>query len=304
MRASLLLVVIVGLFAANQALDLKEIGSNLVSSLVSKGKDLIVNLGKNLLEKLSGSLFGKRELAWWKGWAKKGEKLWDMKKDEAEKKFKGAIDKLWAMKKKWMAKLGDMKDTKDFNKEVDKVVDDHKEEHKRIIGDLIEKGKDLLSSAVGVFKGALSKLKEKASDFVSGLLQKGSDILVGKRSILGDHLSKIGNVISGAVAPFKDIVSGLGSTLKGHFSNLVDTVKGHYNALKGKLSGHIDDLKKHGSALLQHGKNALGALGEVATDIVKQTLTNASGSLDGIAKTAADAGNTVLGHFTGTDGSF
>ena len=41
MRASLLLVVIVGLFAANQALDLKEIGSNLVSSLVSKGKELL-----------------------------------------------------------------------------------------------------------------------------------------------------------------------------------------------------------------------------------------------------------------------
>ena len=43
MRASLLLVVIVGLFAANQALDLKEIGSNLVSSLVSKGKELLVS---------------------------------------------------------------------------------------------------------------------------------------------------------------------------------------------------------------------------------------------------------------------
>ena len=36
----------------------------------------------------------------------------------------------------------------------------------------------------------------------------------------------------------------------------------------------------------------------------EQTLNNASGSIDGIAKTAADAGNTVVGHFTGTDGSF
>jgi phage-related protein len=304
MRASILLVVIVGLFAANQALDLKEIGSNLVSSLVSKGKELLANLGQKLLSSLSSSLLGKREIMWWKKWADKGSKLMDMKKEEAEKKFKGTIDKLWALKKKWMAKLGEMKDTKDFDKEVDKAVDEHKEEHKRIIGDLIEKGKDLLSSAVGVVKGALSKLKEKASDLFSGLLQKGADVLVGKRSIIGDHLSKIGNFVSGAVAPFKDIVSGLGSTLKGHFSNLVDTVKGHYNALKGKLSGHIDDLKKHGSTLLQHGKNALGALSEVATDIIKQTLNNASGSIDGIAKTAADAGNTVVGHFTGTDGSF
>ena len=38
-----------------------------------------------------------------------GGKLMDMKKEEAEKKFKGTIDKLWALKKKWMAKLGEMK---------------------------------------------------------------------------------------------------------------------------------------------------------------------------------------------------
>ena len=38
-----------------------------------------------------------------------GGKLMDMKKEEAEKKVKGTIDKLWALKKKWMAKLGDMK---------------------------------------------------------------------------------------------------------------------------------------------------------------------------------------------------
>lgn len=304
MRASLLLVVIVGLFASNYALDLKEVGSNLVSSLVSKGKDLLIDWGKDLLSKLGGSLFGKRELMWWKKFAGKGHKLMDEKKEELEKKFKETIDKLWGLKKKWMGKLGDMKDTKDFDKEVDKVVDEHKKEHKRIIGDLISKGKDLLGSAVNAVKGALSGLKEKASDLVSKLLQKGTDLLVGKRATLGDHLSRVGNAVSGFVAPFKDIVAGLGNTLKGHFSNLVDTVKGHYNALKGKLSGHVDDLKKHGSTLLQHGKNALGALSEVATDIIKQTINNASGSIDSIAKTAADAGNTVVGHFTGTDGSF
>ena len=65
-------------------------------------------------------------------------------------------------------------------------------------------------------------------------------------------------------------ISGLGNTLKGHFSNLVDTVKGHVNTLKGKLSGHIDDLKGHGQKLLDHGKNALGALSEVVTDILSE----------------------------------
>merc|ERR1712034_153090 len=144
---------------------------------------------------------------------------------------------------------------------------------------------DLFGSAVEAVKGGLASLKAKASDLVSSLLQKGANVLVGKRATLGDHLSKVGDFLSGAVSPFKDIVAGLGSTLK------------------GKLSGHVDDLKKHGSTLLQHGKNALGALSEVASDILKQTPTNASGSIDGIAKAAADAGNTVVNHFTG-DGSF
>lgn len=303
MRASIVLVVILGLFTASQAIDLKEIGTNLVSTLVSKGKDILTKLGTDLLAKLSGSLLGKREVVAWKSWVDKAKKLWDMKKDEAQKKFGGAIDKLWALKKKWMSKLDGLKDTKQFDKEVDAVVAEHKEEHKRIIGDLIQKGKDLFGSAVEAVKGGLASLKAKASDLVSSLLQKGANVLVGKRATLGDHLSKVGDFLSGAVSPFKDIVAGLGSTLKGHFSNLVDTVKGHVNTLKGKLSGHVDDLKKHGSTLLQHGKNALGALSEVASDILKQTLTNASGSIDGIAKTAADAGNTVVNHFTG-DGSF
>lgn len=307
MRASLLLVVLVGLFASNYAFvdDLKDLGKSLVENLVEKGKDFLKDLGSKLLSQIGGNFLGKREVVWWKQLVGKAGKLMDMTKEEAKKKFDVAMDKLAALKKKFMAKLGDMKDTKEVDEAVDKVVAEHKEEHKRIIGDLISKGKDLLGKAADAVKSALSGLKEKASDLVSKLLQKGTDVLVGKRATLSDHLSKIGDAVSGVVSPFKDIVANLGSTLKGHFSNLVDTVKGHYNALKGKLSGHVDDLKKHGSTLLQHGKNALGALSEVATDIIKQTLNNASSSVDAIAKTAADAGNTVVGHFTGTDsGSF
>ena len=60
--------------------------------------------------------------------------------------------------------------------------------------------------------------------------------------------------------------------MKGHFSNLVDTVKGHAQALKGKLAGHVADLKTHGSTLLEHGKNALGALTEVVSDILSKCL--------------------------------
>jgi len=43
------------------------------------------------------------------------------------------------------------------------------------------------------------------------------------------------------------IVAGLGNSLKGHFSN-----------------------KQHGSTLLEHGKNALTALSEVASDILSK----------------------------------
>jgi hypothetical protein len=39
MRASLLLVVVVGLFASSQALDWKELGKNLLDNLVSSVKD-------------------------------------------------------------------------------------------------------------------------------------------------------------------------------------------------------------------------------------------------------------------------
>ena len=52
-----------------------------------------------------------------------------------------------------------LQNTKDFDKEVDKAVAEHKEEHKRIIGDLIEKGKGLLSNAALAVGGVYKKVR-------------------------------------------------------------------------------------------------------------------------------------------------
>jgi gas vesicle protein len=217
--------------------------------------------------------------------------------------FTDTLNKLKNLADTYHAAIGTVKDASGIVGQIDALVADHHSKQKRVIGDLLQAGKELLAGAVDKAKDALAKLKETASALVSTALQTGTDILVGKRA-LSDHLQAIGDVLTSAVSPFKDVISGLGETLKGHFSNLVSTVQGHASALQDKLTPHVDDLKTHGQTLLEHGKNALSALSEVVGDILNQTLSNASDSLSGVSKTLADGANTVVGHFSGTDGSF
>ncbi|XP_067942599.1 uncharacterized protein [Watersipora subatra] len=303
MRASIILVVIVGLFAAGQAdlIDnLKETAGALANNLLDQVKEA----AKGILGNLIGTL-GKRDVlplvAQGKALFGKLNDLLHKGKDLATSALANALHKLKAISDKFHDKLASLTDAQDAKDAVDDVVAEHHVRQKRILEGLLQKGKDLLNSAVESIKGALSNLKGKASDLVSTLLQKGANVLVGKRTTLSEHLQNIGTAISSAVSPFKDIVAGLGNTLKGHFSNLVDTVKGHVNALKGKLSGHVDDLKAHGNTLLEHGKNALGALSEAVSDILKQTLSNAQPAIDGIGNTINSAVDTIGKHFTGAD---
>lgn len=248
-----------------------------------------------------GSLDGNRKdklEAAWKAFASKWSKALAGRQEYLKKKYMEAMAKLKSIKEKVHAKVAELQSAEEANKEVDKVVAEHDAVHKRVIEEI----SDYVKYAGMVLAGTAGKITGKLANALKNLAQNAIS-LIGKRATLSEHLSNVGQALSGAVAPFKDIVAGVGETLKGHFSNLVDTVKGHVTALKGKLSGHVDDLKKHGSTLLEHGKNALGALSEVVSDILKQTLTNAKPAIDGLAKTAAGAGKTVLDHFSGADGA-
>jgi phage-related protein len=309
MKATCLLVVILGLFTATHAItdELKELGTTVVNTLVEKGKELLTTAAADFLQKLlSSNLIGKREVVsvaeWLEGVTNKLKALADKGKEVATGIFSETLKKLKALTDAYHTAIGSVTDASDITSQIDTLVADHHAKQKRVLGDLLNKGKELLSGAYEKAQQVLAKLKEHASNLVSGALQKGADILVGKRA-LTDHLQAIGDVLNTAVGPFKDIVSNLGETLKGHFSNLVDTVKGHADALTTKLSPHVDDLKGHGQKLLEHGKNALGALSEVVSDILNQTLTNAKDSLGGVSQTLQEAGKTVVGHFSGTDGS-
>lgn len=308
MKAACLLVVILGLFSLGHAItdELKELGQTVVNNLVEKGKELLTNAAADLLQKLlSSGLVGKREVLsiadWLEGLTNKLKALADKGKALATGVFAETMNKLKALTDAYHKAIGSVTDASDITSHIDTIVADHHTKQKRILGDLLNSGKELLAGAYEKAKEVLAQLKEHASNLVSGAIQKGADIFVGKRA-LTDHLQAIGDVLSTAAAPFKDIVSNLGETLKGHFSTLVDTVKGHADALQTKLSPHIDDLKGHGQKLLEHGKNALGALSEVVSDILNQTLTNAKDSLSGVAQTVQDAGKTFVGHFAGTDG--
>jgi phage-related protein len=305
MKVVALLIVILGLFTAaqSQGADLGTLGKQLVDTVVQKGKEVLANVANNLLASLLGKI-GKRSVLTDSikdkvhGVVEKIGNLLDQAKEQGAGFFQSALDKLKAAADALHKKIGSLTN-KDSDNVIDSIVDDHNNKQKRLVSDLIQKGKDLLSGLYGKAKDVAALVKAKASQVVSGLLQKGVD-LIGKRG-LTDHLQTIGNALSGAVSPFKDIVAGLGNTLKGHFSNLVDTIKGHANALKDKLAGHVDDLKGHGQKLLEHGKNAIGALSEVVKDILQQTIANATPHLNGAAKTISDAGNTVIKHLTGSD---
>ncbi|KAF6034519.1 hypothetical protein EB796_007172 [Bugula neritina] len=310
MRVSIAIVVIVGLFACSQAVSVVEdllrgAGKQLVNNLVEQGKKSLLDFFSKLpgVDKLLGGFgIGKRDLNGllekFKQLREKGRILLDLAKAKAEALFDGSMDKLKELFGKTQAKVGVLKDAEEFKKDVDTVIADHGEKHKRVVNQLLGNVNGLFGNLVETLQGFFSSLKNTAQQTLGTVIKKGADLL-GKRATLSDHLQTIGNALSSAVSPFKDIVAGLGNSLKGHFSNLVDTVKGHASALKTKLSGHVDDLKQHGSTLLEHGKNALTALSEVASDILKQTLSNAQSSIDGVAKTAANAGQTVLDHFTG-----
>ncbi|XP_067943369.1 uncharacterized protein [Watersipora subatra] len=284
MRASIVLIVVVGLLAAGQANvldDLKEKATAVATGVL----DDLKNAATSILGDLIGKL-GKREVGTFlphlKSMNEKLHELFDNGKHLAASAFGKAMDKLKEISQKFHERLASLTDAKDVNDAVDDVVAEHHVEQKRFLLDTIQKAKEKLAEVVQSLKDTLS----------------GG---VAKRTTLSEHLQNIGTAISSAVSPFKDIVAGLGNTLKGHFSNLVDTVKGHVNALKGKLSGHVEDLKTHGNALLEHGKNALGALSEAVSDILKQTLSNAQPAIDGIGNTINSAVDTIGKHFTGAD---
>eukprot|EP00178_Gracilaria_changii_P025633 TRINITY_DN78925_c0_g1_i1.p1 TRINITY_DN78925_c0_g1~~TRINITY_DN78925_c0_g1_i1.p1 ORF type:complete len:325 (+),score=61.81 TRINITY_DN78925_c0_g1_i1:29-1003(+) len=293
--------------------NLKQAGLNAVQGLVDQGKTLVSAAVQSLPDMLSKVLFGKRELTFvdkLKGFGQKLSELVEKAKGHASKVFGASVDKLKELLAKFHTKLGTDADVKAAGDEVDKVVDEHHKMQRRIISSLLEGGKNLLSGLVDSVKNVAGNVfasaKAKMSEIASGIVQKGAELLaktglLGKRAVLSltDHLTNIGKALSPVLDPFKDIVSNLGATLKGHFSNLVDTVKGHVSTLKDKLAGHVSDLAGHGSKLLEHGKNALTALGEVANDVLKQTLTNAKPHIDGIAKVLTDGAQVVGNHING-----
>ena len=161
---------------------------------------------------------------------------------------------------------------------------------------------DLINSAISALpiKDIISQVGNQLLQGLLGNLTSG----LGKRG-LSDFFTAIGDFFKPHVDNAISAVTGIGNTIQQHATNLWNTLTGHVQALGDKLSVHVQNVVDHGTQIHGHVTTALDALKETITDIVSQTISNISPSVDAIGGSISDGTQAVIDHIisgsTGTD---